>query len=134
MEKYYKMRSRFCVKINIFSVKSTFLLRKLLKSWFHEFFFSVIAIYSTFPHCAEKTTSINEIKLVHFDVRFYGRNYQPQNHNFISSSHRCLAFRFHEFFVIITGILSPFPLRNYLLIQVCNYFNFLHKTVFVSSK
>ena len=111
----------FCVKINIFSVKSTFLLRKLLKNWFHEFFFSVIAIYSTFPHCAaEKTTSINEIKLVHFDVRFHGRNYQSQNHNFISSSHRCLAFRFHEFFVIITGILSPFPLLNYLLIQVCN--------------
>ena len=36
VEKYYKTRSQLDGKINIFSVKSTFLLKKLLKSWFHE--------------------------------------------------------------------------------------------------
>ena len=120
MEKYYKMRSRVLHKNQHFFRQINVFTKEVTKELISRIFFSVIAICSTFKHCAEKTTSINEIKLVHFDVRFYGRNYQPQNHNFISSSHRCLAFRFHEFFVIITGILSPFPLRNYLLIQVCN--------------
>ena len=36
-----------CGKIIIFSVKLTFLLNKLLKSWFHEIFW---AFYGTFPH------------------------------------------------------------------------------------
>ena len=34
-----KSDHHFCAKINIFSVKSTFLLKKLLKSWFDEIFF-----------------------------------------------------------------------------------------------
>ena len=34
----YKTRSRFYGKTNTFSVKVTFLLNKLLMSWFHEFF------------------------------------------------------------------------------------------------
>ena len=42
-----------CGKINVFSVKSTFLLKKLpklLKSWFHGKFLRMIVFYSTFPH------------------------------------------------------------------------------------
>ena len=57
MEKYYKTRSQFLRKNQHFSVKSTFLLKKLLKSWFHEIFLSVIGIYSTFPHCAKEITN-----------------------------------------------------------------------------
>ena len=38
VEKYHKTRAQFYGKINIFSVKLLFLLKKLLKSWFHEIF------------------------------------------------------------------------------------------------
>ena len=41
----------FCGKIIILSVKSTNLLKKLLKSWFHGKFLSVIAFSITFPLC-----------------------------------------------------------------------------------
>ena len=40
----------FCGKIIIFSVKSTFLLKNLLKSWFTEIF-EMIVFYSAFPLC-----------------------------------------------------------------------------------
>ena len=49
VEKYYKMRSRFFYrKINIF----TFLLKKLVKSWFHEIFWvwSRFPVFSTLCH------------------------------------------------------------------------------------
>ena len=50
VEKYYKNCDHdFCGKIIIFFVKSTF----LLKSWFHKFFLSMFAFYSTFLHCAQ---------------------------------------------------------------------------------
>ena len=38
-------------KINIFSVKSTFLLEKLLNNWFHGKILSVNTFSITFPHC-----------------------------------------------------------------------------------
>ena len=49
----------FCAKINIFSVKSTLLLKKLLKSWFDGKFLNVIAFSSTFPHCERFSEKVN---------------------------------------------------------------------------
>ena len=51
VEKCFKMPSRFFWKITIFSVKSTFLLKKLLKSWFHEFF-EAWSCFMVLFHCA----------------------------------------------------------------------------------
>ena len=50
-----KSDHNFCGKINIFSVKSTFLPKKILRSWFHGKFLSVIAFSNTFPYCVEET-------------------------------------------------------------------------------
>ena len=50
----------FCAKINIFSVKSSFLIKKLLKSWFHGKFLSVIVFSSTFPHSWAVTTLVSK--------------------------------------------------------------------------
>ena len=49
-----KSDHEFCGKINIFTVKSTLLLKKLLKSWFHENFLSMIAFSCTLQssHCS----------------------------------------------------------------------------------
>ena len=51
VEKSSKTRPLFLRKIQDSFVKSTVLLSKLLKSWFHRIFFSVIALYNIFPHC-----------------------------------------------------------------------------------
>ena len=41
----------FYGKFNIFSVKSTSILKKLLKSWFHGNFWAWFAFFNIFPHC-----------------------------------------------------------------------------------
>ena len=48
---HQKPNHHFYGKINIFSVKSTFSLKKLSKSWFHGKIAWSRCIHSTFPHC-----------------------------------------------------------------------------------
>ena len=51
VEKYYKRLSLLLRQSNIFSVKSTFIQKKLVKSWFHEIFerhsLSIIILFHT---------------------------------------------------------------------------------------
>ena len=58
VKKYYQTRSRVLRKNQHFSVKSTFLLKKLLKSWFHEIFLAwsyfEVLFHTVKRHLAQK--------------------------------------------------------------------------------
>ena len=76
--KKFSPKNRKKKTITIFSVKSTFLLKKLQKSWFDGKILSVIVFYSTFLHCvywnikyASNFTDFSTFCTNVFDIAFY---------------------------------------------------------------
>ena len=129
MEKSAKTRSLFYGKIKIFYVKSTVLLNKLLKSWFHGNFWEWSRFIILFHAVASMLSKLHEICFhekylkLELNYRFFTLKFREIN-VFINRLHFNLFSRNIYQMTVSFFKLLPSSLPQYKIFIVCRHCNF----------